>query len=165
MTQAIASGQGRRRRPPGRTDPGKGTPPKREARRFKSHDQTEHQHPPCQPTPGQPPQRLTGASALVVDRVEADRSSTDAPTPTRRAVAGYDFTFSPPKSASVRWAVADANTQATIAAAHLKAIGGVLAFMERELAATLALRGLPHLRLARRIGCAPESAGNRPCRA
>ncbi|WP_344062947.1 MobF family relaxase [Microbacterium pumilum] len=68
-----------------------------------------------------------------------DRPAADTPTPTRRrAVAGYDFTFSLPKSASVLWAVADANTQATIAAAHHKAIDEVLAFMERELAATRA---------------------------
>ncbi len=56
----------------------------------------------------------------------------------RRAVAGYDFTFSLPESASVLWAIADANTQATIANAHDKAIEDVLAFMERELAATRA---------------------------
>ncbi|WP_342664585.1 relaxase domain-containing protein [Humibacter albus] len=37
---------------------------------------------------------------------------------TRRAVAGYDYPFSIPKSASVRWAVADADTQALIADAH-----------------------------------------------
>lgn len=63
-----------------------------------------------------------------------------APTPTvgRRAVAGYDFTFSLPKSASVLWAIADADTQATIAAAHHHAIDDVLAFMERELATTRA---------------------------
>lgn len=63
-----------------------------------------------------------------------------APTPTvgRRAVAGYDFTFSLPKSASVLWAIADADTQATIAAAHHYAIDDVLAFMERELATTRA---------------------------
>jgi len=68
-----------------------------------------------------------------------DRPSSDTPAPThRRAVAGYDFTFSLPKSASVLWAVADANTQATIAAAHHKAIDDILAFMERELAATRA---------------------------
>ena len=56
----------------------------------------------------------------------------------RRAVAGYDFTFSLPKSASVLWAIADADTQAKIAAAHHRAIDDVLAFMERELATTRA---------------------------
>ncbi|WP_345803371.1 MobF family relaxase [Microbacterium sp. AZCO] len=69
-----------------------------------------------------------------------DRATTPpSPASTRRhAVAGYDFTFSLPKSASVLWAVADANTQATIAAAHHQAIDDVLAFVERELAATRA---------------------------
>ena len=69
-----------------------------------------------------------------------DQRVADASPPSRcrRAVAGYDFTFSLPKSASVLWAVADANTQATIAAAHHKAIDDVLAFLERELAATRA---------------------------
>src|SRR5690606_18524324 len=63
---------------------------------------------------------------------------TTSPPVRRRAVAGYDFTFSLPKSASVLWAVADADTQAKIAAAHHQAIEDVLAFMERELAATRA---------------------------
>lgn len=64
--------------------------------------------------------------------------STPSQQPRRRAVAGYDFTFSLPKSASVLWAVADADTQARMAAAHHNAIDDVLAFMERELAATRA---------------------------
>lgn len=54
----------------------------------------------------------------------------------RRAVAGYDFTFSIPKSASVLWAVADAGTQALITDAHHAAVAEVVAFMEREVAAT-----------------------------
>ncbi|MDQ0728778.1 MobF family relaxase [Microbacterium sp. W4I20] len=54
----------------------------------------------------------------------------------RRAVAGFDFTFSIPKSASVLWAVADAGTQALIADAHHAAVADVVAFMEREVAAT-----------------------------
>jgi conjugative relaxase-like TrwC/TraI family protein len=54
----------------------------------------------------------------------------------RRAVAGYDFTFSIPKSASVLWGVADAATQARIVEAHHAAVSEVVAFMEREVAAT-----------------------------
>jgi len=77
------------------------------------------------------------ASETSPDNPTASRAAHAAPT-RRRAVAGYDFTFSLPKSASVLWAVADANTQATIAAAHHKAIDDVLAFMERALAATRA---------------------------
>jgi conjugative relaxase-like TrwC/TraI family protein len=55
---------------------------------------------------------------------------------TRRAVAGYDFTFSFPKSVSVLWGVADAGTQALIFEAHHQAMEEVLAFLEREVATT-----------------------------
>ena len=55
---------------------------------------------------------------------------------TRRAVAGYDFTFSVPKSVSVLWGVADAGTQALILEAHHQAMGEVVAFLEREVATT-----------------------------
>lgn len=54
----------------------------------------------------------------------------------RRAVAGYDFTFSIPKSASILWGVADAATQERIVQAHHSAVSEVVAFMEREVAAT-----------------------------
>jgi conjugative relaxase-like TrwC/TraI family protein len=55
---------------------------------------------------------------------------------TRRAVAGYDFTFSVPKSVSALWGVADAGTQALILEAHHQAMEEVLAFLEREVATT-----------------------------
>ncbi|WP_415853405.1 MobF family relaxase [Sinomonas sp. G460-2] len=64
--------------------------------------------------------------------------SEEAAAPSRRAVAGYDFTFSIPKSASVLWAVADAGMQERIAAAHHAAVADVVAYMEREVAATRA---------------------------
>lgn len=70
------------------------------------------------------------AEAVVV--IEAEESARTS----RRAVAGYDFTFSLPKSASVLWAVADARTQARITEAHHTAVAEVVAFMERELAVT-----------------------------
>ncbi len=54
----------------------------------------------------------------------------------KRAVAGFDFTFSVPKSASVLWGVADAATQEIIVTAHHDAVAQVVAFMEREVAAT-----------------------------
>jgi conjugative relaxase-like TrwC/TraI family protein len=54
----------------------------------------------------------------------------------RRAVAGYDFTFSIPKSASILWGVADAATQSRIVRAHHAAVSEVVAYMEREVAAT-----------------------------
>ncbi|WP_341942564.1 MobF family relaxase [Microbacterium sp. LWH10-1.2] len=68
-------------------------------------------------------------AVAAIETEEAERG-------TRRAVAGFDFTFSIPKSASVLWAVADAGTQALIADAHHAAIAEVIAFMEREVAAT-----------------------------
>lgn len=68
-------------------------------------------------------------AVAVIEAEESARSS-------RRAVAGFDFTFSLPKSASVLWGVADATTQARIAEAHHAAVAEVVAFMEREVAAT-----------------------------
>jgi conjugative relaxase-like TrwC/TraI family protein len=54
----------------------------------------------------------------------------------RRAVAGYDYTFSVPKSVSALWAVADAAMQTTIVEAHHAAVADIVALMEREVAAT-----------------------------
>lgn len=51
-------------------------------------------------------------------------------------VAGYDYTFSVPKSVSALWGVADAGTQALIVEAHHEAVAEVLDFMEREVVAT-----------------------------
>lgn len=74
-----------------------------------------------------PASRAEAVAAMETE--EAERG-------TRRAVAGFDFTFSIPKSASSLWAVADAGTQALIADAHHAAVAEVVAFMEREVAAT-----------------------------
>jgi conjugative relaxase-like TrwC/TraI family protein len=54
----------------------------------------------------------------------------------RKAVAGYDFTFALPKSASILWGVSDAGIQEQIVAVHNAAVVRVFEFMERELAAT-----------------------------
>lgn len=59
----------------------------------------------------------------------------------RQPVAGFDFTFSPPKSVSTLWAVADAGTQALIVQAHHAAMRDVLGFLEREVAATRVGKG------------------------
>ena len=56
--------------------------------------------------------------------------------PARHAVAGYEYTFSVPKSVSVLWGLADAGTQQVIADAHHQAIAEVLGFVERNIAAT-----------------------------
>ncbi|GAB3129192.1 MobF family relaxase [Glaciibacter psychrotolerans] len=63
-------------------------------------------------------------------------NSQEQPAARRRAVAGYDFTFSIPKSASILWGLADAATQSQIAQAHHAAVSEVVAYMEREVAAT-----------------------------
>ncbi|MFH5211168.1 MobF family relaxase [Antrihabitans spumae] len=78
------------------------------------------------------PSLSPGAKGEAVARIEAE----EAERGKRRAVAGFDFTFSVPKSASALWAVADAGTQALIGEAHHAAVAEVVAFMEREVAAT-----------------------------
>ncbi|WP_449224138.1 MobF family relaxase [Agromyces aerolatus] len=108
-----------------------------------------------EPITGEPLGRAYPEYRTVADRVEARTGALDpslgpasraeavaaieaeeAERGMRRAVAGFDFTFSIPKSASVLWAVADAGTQALIADAHHAAVAEVVAFMEREVTAT-----------------------------
>ena len=78
------------------------------------------------------PNLSPGAKGEAVAQIEAEENERGR----RRAVAGFDFTFSVPKSASALWAVADAGTQALIGEAHHAAVAEVVAFMEREVAAT-----------------------------
>lgn len=52
--------------------------------------------------------------------------------PKTQAVAGYDLTFSPVKSVSVLWALADPSTAAKIENAHRAAIADALAFLENK---------------------------------
>lgn len=111
----------------------------------------------CDPVTGDPLGRAYPEYRSVAERVEARTAALDtalgpaslaeavgaieaeeADRGTRRAVAGFDFTFSVPKSATVLWAVTDAGTQALIADAHHQAVAEVVAFMEREVAATRA---------------------------
>ena len=47
-------------------------------------------------------------------------------------MAGFDLTFSPSKSISTAWALADADTKAAIYACHRQAIEVVLTYAERE---------------------------------
>ena len=47
-------------------------------------------------------------------------------------VAGFDLTFSPPKSVSVAWALADETTKAVVYDCHRRAVGYVLAYGEKE---------------------------------
>lgn len=56
--------------------------------------------------------------------------------PTGAPVAGFDLSFSAPKSVSTLWAVADVGTQALIAKAHHEATKDVLDLLERDVAMT-----------------------------
>ena len=59
----------------------------------------------------------------------------------RTAVAGFDLTFSPPKSVSAIWGVADAGTQALTAQAHHAAMRDTIALLEDRVAVTRVGRG------------------------
>ena len=52
--------------------------------------------------------------------------------PSAKAVGGFDLTFSPSKSVSVAWALADKKTREVIYRCHQKAVAEVLAYAERE---------------------------------
>lgn len=78
------------------------------------------------------PELGPAARAREVATIEAE----EAERGTRRAVADYDFTFSVPKSVSAIWVVADAGTQSLIADAHHAVVAELVAFLEREVAAT-----------------------------
>ena len=56
--------------------------------------------------------------------------------PAPKTVAGFDLTFSAPKSVSVAWALADQVTRARIHAAHRRALAFVIDYAEREVIET-----------------------------
>ncbi|WP_341360716.1 MobF family relaxase [Georgenia sp. M64] len=67
-----------------------------------------------------------------VTRIRAEQYARGSQT----ATAGFDLTFSVPKSVSVLWGLADANTKELIVEAHHAAVAQVLDLFEREVAAT-----------------------------
>lgn len=76
---------------------------------------------------------------LSADEIAAQRvmiEAEEAAKPTGAAVAGFDLTFSVPKSVSTLWAVADGGTQALIAQAHHAAVQDVIGLIERDVAMT-----------------------------
>ncbi len=73
-----------------------------------------------------------GERAEAITLIEAEESGRDR----RRAVAGFDYTFSVPKSVSTLWAVADSATQAVIVGAHHDAVAEVIGMVERDVAMT-----------------------------
>ena len=58
-----------------------------------------------------------------------------------RTVAGFDLTFSVPKSVSVAWALADGPTRERIYAAHQAAVEFVIGYAEREVVTTRTGKG------------------------
>ncbi|MDR2566358.1 MAG: relaxase domain-containing protein [Bifidobacteriaceae bacterium] len=79
------------------------------------------------------PETLTDAErAAQVELIETEERERGE----RRTVAGFDYTFSVPKSVSVLWGVSDAGTQALIAQAHHDSVADVIDFMEREVVCT-----------------------------
>ncbi len=82
---------------------------------------------------GKLPDSLTSDErAAEVARVQAE----EAAKPSVAPVAGFDLTFSVPKSVSTLWAISDAGMQALIARAHYAAMLDVLAVLERDVAMT-----------------------------
>lgn len=84
--------------------------------------------------------RLGKLSDLLTDEERAAQAALieaeEAGKPTGAPVAGFDLTFSVPKSVSTLWAVADGGTQALIARAHHVAIHDVMDLFERDVAMT-----------------------------
>jgi conjugative relaxase-like TrwC/TraI family protein len=78
------------------------------------------------------PEMTLDDCASGTTRIEAEETTAGS----RRAVAGFDLTFSVPKSVSVFWGVADGATQERIVRAHHDAVAAVLGYFEREVAAT-----------------------------
>ncbi|WP_159499381.1 MobF family relaxase [Microbacterium sp. 18062] len=116
-------------------------------RRLMGHGQ----HPDTGELLGRPYRQFAGLEQRIERRVErlpkdldkserelqiASVTAEEAAKPTSTPVAGFDLTFSAPKSVSTLWAVSDAGTQALIAAAHHQAMKDVLDLLERDVAMT-----------------------------
>lgn len=67
--------------------------------------------------------------AALIEKVETERTA-------RRPVSGFDLTFSPAKSVSLLWALADPVTRQQVLQAHHAAVADVLAMIERDVART-----------------------------
>jgi hypothetical protein len=108
-------------------DPGTGDPLGRPYRQFANADQR------IQRRVDRLPKNLDEAerhAQIALIRDEENSKTTGTP------VAGFDLTFSAPKSVSTSWAVSDAGTQALIATAHHQALKDVLDLLERDVAMT-----------------------------
>ena len=78
--------------------------------------------------------RLAVLPADLDDEERAERTvaikAAEGNRPSPCAVAGFDLTFTIPKSASVLWALADPRTQVAITESHRAAVDDVLGFLE-----------------------------------
>ena len=83
---------------------------------------------------------VTERKRAPLTEAELSRFITAKLTPTGASVAGFDCTFSAPKSVSVMWGLGDRGLQKEIEAAHLEAIETALAFMEKEVISSRAGR-------------------------
>lgn len=73
------------------------------------------------------PEELAGESrAAAVDAI----TRSELAKPRHTAVAGFDMTFTPPKSVSALWALGDRGTQTVVLAAHRAAVEDSLCFFE-----------------------------------
>ena len=66
---------------------------------------------------------------IAVLKIKTEKRTVEAKI--GRAVAGFDLTFSAPKSVSVVWALADGGTQGLIYEAHQQALAYVLRYAEQ----------------------------------
>lgn len=79
------------------------------------------------------PKPLRGA-ALAQKRAKIEREErAKQPREAPHSVAGFDLTFSPPKSVSVAWALADQGTKAVFYECHRRAIDYALGYAERTM--------------------------------
>lgn len=74
--------------------------------------------------PAQRGEEVTGEEVIAWVNAQRDQE--------RQAVAGFDMTFSPSKSVSVMWALADEKTSTTIAAIHHEAVADAMAHVEDQ---------------------------------
>ena len=98
-----------------------------------------------------PDEMTAEARAAAVARIEAEERETK----TRSAVAGFDLTFSVPKSVSALWAIAPAETQQHLYEAHRAALTSTLELIEAEAVYTrVGARGARRVRTNGVIGAA-----------
>ncbi len=83
--------------------------------------------------------------------------------PSRQGVAGYDLTFSPVKSVSALWALADPATAERIQRCHDRAVADALRFIEREVLYTR--RGRNGVRQVQTTGLVAAAFTHRDSRA